>query len=76
MHKCTKYSKIFYPRNYRSRFLVGRLEDAKIEHLVHWPKFEGSSTSLGKQFCKLFSLRLIMLQKTPCKCREERQVLR
>ena len=54
MQKCTKYSKILYPRNYRSRFLVGRLEDAKIEHLVHWPKFEGSSTSLGKQFCKLF----------------------
>ena len=52
MHKCTKYSK--NPRTYRSRFLVGRLEDAKIEHLVHWPKFEGSSTSLEKQFCKLF----------------------
>ena len=31
-----------------------KLKDEKIEHLVHWPKFEGSSTSLGKQFCKLF----------------------
>ena len=52
VHKMFK--DLLYPRNYRSRFLVGRLEDAKIEHLVHWPKFEGSSTSLGKQFCKLF----------------------
>ena len=54
MQKCTKYSKIFYPRNYRSRVLVGRLEDEKREHLVPWPKFEGSSTSLEKHFCKLF----------------------